>query len=102
MASRIIARFPPPKRSDISFLDGRRSRREELLAEFAAHNAAYLAKQKERLKPFFDTVEKIRSPTIKWTAASAWTMRCKSWPRRDRARHRPWWRGSAMPFTKTW
>lgn len=59
MASRIIARFPPPKRSSISFswLGGDRVE-QELLAEFATHNIAYLAKQKERLKPFFDTVEK--------------------------------------------
>lgn len=59
MASRIIARFPPPKRSDISFswMGGDRVE-QELLTEFAAHNVTYLAKQKERLKPFFDTVEK--------------------------------------------
>ncbi len=59
MASRIVARFPPPKRSGISlrWLGGD-SVEQELLAEFAAHNVAYLARQKERLKPFFDTVEK--------------------------------------------
>lgn len=59
MASRLIARFPPPERSDISFswMGGDRVEK-ELLTEFAAHNVAYLAKQKERLKPFFDTVEK--------------------------------------------
>jgi DNA helicase-4 len=59
MASRIIARFPPPKRSGMSFpwLGGDRFE-QELLAEFATHNVAYLARQKERLKPFFDTVEK--------------------------------------------
>lgn len=59
MASRIVARFPPPKRSGMSFswMGGDRLEK-ELLAEFAAHNVAYLAKQKERLKPFFDTVEK--------------------------------------------
>lgn len=59
MASRIVARFPPPKRSGMSFswMGGDRLEK-ELLAEFAAHNVAYLANQKERLKPFFDTVEK--------------------------------------------
>lgn len=59
MASRIVARFPPPKRSWISlpWMTGNRFE-QELLAEFATHNVAYLANQKERLKPFFDTVEK--------------------------------------------
>lgn len=59
MASRIISRFPPPKRSGVflSWMEGDRIE-QELLDEFATHNVAYLAKQKERLKPFFDTVEK--------------------------------------------
>lgn len=59
MASRIISRFPPPKRSGVflSWMVGDRIE-QELLDEFAMHNVAYLAKQKERLKPFFDTVEK--------------------------------------------
>lgn len=56
MASRIVARFPPPQRS-FPWFGGDRFE-QELLTEFAAHNVAYLARQKERLKPFFDTVEK--------------------------------------------
>jgi DNA helicase IV len=59
MATRIIAHFPPPKRSEITFSwMGGDHIEQELVAEFATHNVAYLAKQKERLKPFFDTVEK--------------------------------------------
>lgn len=59
MASRIVASSAPPKRSGSSFIlsVGNHIER-ELMAEFAAHNVAYLARQKERLKPFFDTVEK--------------------------------------------
>ncbi|WP_067736131.1 UvrD-helicase domain-containing protein [Novosphingobium naphthalenivorans] len=56
MASRIVARFPPPQRP-FSWSGGDRFE-QELLTEFAAHNVAYLAQQKERLKPFFDTVER--------------------------------------------
>lgn len=56
MASRIIARFPPPQRS-FPWFGGDRFE-QDLLAEFAAHNVAYLMQQKERLKPFFDTVER--------------------------------------------
>lgn len=59
MASRIVACFPPPKRSALfSPFNGGDHFEQELLAEFATHNVAYLARQKERLKPFFDTVEK--------------------------------------------
>ncbi len=57
MASRIISRFPPPKRSGVflSWMEGDRIE-QELLDEFATPNVAYLAMRKERLKPFFDTV----------------------------------------------
>lgn len=58
MASRIVARFPPPKRATFIFGTAVDRFEQELIAEFAAHNVEYLAKQKERLKPFFDTVEK--------------------------------------------
>lgn len=58
-ASRIISSFPPPKRSGNSFSwMGGNGIEQELLAEFASHNVAHLAMQKERLKPFFETVEK--------------------------------------------
>lgn len=59
MASRIIAQFPPPRRSGISlsWMGGDRIE-QELIAEFATQNIFHLAQQKERLKPFFDTVEK--------------------------------------------
>lgn len=59
MASRIISRFPPPQRSGMSFLGiGGDQTERELLKEFAAHNAAFLATQKVRMKTFFETVEK--------------------------------------------
>lgn len=57
-ASRIIKCFPPPKRSGNTFLGGGDPVEQELLSEFATHNAVYLSKQKKRLKPFFERVEK--------------------------------------------
>ncbi len=58
-ASWIVAKFPPPNRPHwYHLLRGKPPDEEKLLAEFAAHNADYLAKQKERLKPFFGRVEK--------------------------------------------
>lgn len=59
LASRIVARFPPPQQPWSTFsLTKSKSFEQELMAEFATHNIAYLARQKERLKPFFDRVEK--------------------------------------------
>jgi DNA helicase IV len=59
-ASYIIERFPPPRPPSglRFFLLGGDGPRQELQAEFAAHNANYLVEQKRRLKHFFDTVEK--------------------------------------------
>ena len=58
-ASRIIARHPAPERprSWLDTLLNKSSMLDELTAEFEAHNQEHLARQKERLKPFFDTVE---------------------------------------------
>ena len=59
MAARIIAKFPSPRQSDFARRFGLADPVEaELLAEFATHNVAYLAAQKEKLKPFFEGVEK--------------------------------------------
>ncbi|MFJ5487118.1 UvrD-helicase domain-containing protein [Hansschlegelia beijingensis] len=58
-ASRIVARFPPPRRWALtSPWVGADQIEQDLMAEFAAHNVEYLARQKERLKLFFETVEK--------------------------------------------
>jgi len=57
MAARIVAQHPPPKEPGFSSLRNGARAHLELLAEFAAHNAAYLKEQKERLRPFFETVE---------------------------------------------
>jgi DNA helicase-4 len=65
---------------------------QELLAEFAAHNVAYLARQKERLKPFFDTVEK--NPLTDDQMDGCICM--------DDAVQIVAAAGSAMPFTKAW
>jgi DNA helicase-4 len=101
MASRIIARFPPPKRSGMSFpwLGGDRFE-QELLAEFATHNVAYLARQKERLKPFFDTVEKNPLTDDQMDGCICMDDAVQIVAAAGRARHRPWWPGSATPFTK--
>lgn len=59
MAARIVAQHPPPRQSGFPIpWSGEERARRELLAEFAAHNAAYLKEQKESLRPFFETVEK--------------------------------------------
>ncbi|MGO7358869.1 helicase IV [Rhizobium ruizarguesonis] len=59
-AERILTEFPAPDRPR-SWLDqilNRHSLLEELKAEFETHNQYHFAKQTERLKLFFDTVEK--------------------------------------------
>jgi len=59
MASRVLARFAPPKHfGSYSILSAGNRFEQDLMTEFAAHNVAYLARQKKRLKPFFDTVER--------------------------------------------
>lgn len=55
--SNIVEKFPPPARSWSFFGSSRDHAERDLLAEFATHNAEYLLRQKERLKPFFETVE---------------------------------------------
>ena len=58
-AASIIERFPPPQNQQSTLSGGGDSRTEkELFLEFTAHNLAFLATQKKRLKPFFDSVEK--------------------------------------------
>ncbi|MDF2689739.1 MAG: helicase, partial [Microvirga sp.] len=61
-ATRIIARYPPPERpkalSPLSEPPERSALRAALEEEFNQHNQAFLLRQKERLKSFFDTVER--------------------------------------------
>ena len=57
-ASRIISRHPVPKYAHRPFFLKKDADLDELKREFAKHNLAFLIQQKERLKPFFDTVEK--------------------------------------------
>lgn len=57
-ASRIVKEFPPPSSYKYFFDSGTERAAKELLAEFADHNGNYLQCQKERLKHFFDAVEK--------------------------------------------
>lgn len=56
-AHRIIATFPPPGPENDLLGMAKRVAERELLAEFASHNQRHLAKQKIKLKAFFDSVE---------------------------------------------
>lgn len=57
-ASRIISRHPVPKYAHRRFFLAKDADLNELKSEFAKHNLDFLLKQKERLKPFFDAVER--------------------------------------------
>lgn len=58
VASHIVARFPPPERWNIKRPNAQNKFVDMLLREFAEHNISYIAKQKELMRGFFDTVEK--------------------------------------------
>lgn len=57
---RILATFPAPEQPSTWLNSFNRTNPilDELSAEFEAHNQTFLARQKERLKSFFDTIEK--------------------------------------------
>ena len=56
-AARIIAAYPPPGAENDHLSLAKCAAEKELLAEFASHNKKHLAKQKSKLRAFFDTVE---------------------------------------------
>jgi DNA helicase-4 len=56
-ASRILAKYPAPEREP-RWLYDQSSALRKLAAELSTHNEGHVEKQRERLKAFFDTVEK--------------------------------------------